>query len=78
MPGRVADTCGVVADDKHSLVAEVLKLPHLPQYYRVAEMYIGTGGVQAELDAKLSACFSCLSEFFGQFFLGKNLNCAAS
>ncbi len=59
-------------------MTEVLKLPHLSQYHRVAEMNIRAGGVQAELDAKLTARFSSFREFVSQFLLGKNLDCAAS
>ena len=38
-------------------MAEVLELAHLSKHYRMAKVYIRAGRVQAELDAKLSACF---------------------
>ena len=53
--GRVADPGGVVADDEHGLVAEVLELAHLPQHDGVAQVDVRGGGVQAELHAKLLA-----------------------
>jgi hypothetical protein len=55
-------------------MAEVLELAHLSKHYRMAEVYIGAGRVQAELDAKPIAFFGCIGEFFGQFVLGENLD----
>jgi hypothetical protein len=55
-------------------VPKVLELPHFSQHYRVAEMYIRTGRVQAEFYAKLPPCFRGLGKFFGELGLGKNLD----
>jgi hypothetical protein len=40
-------------------------------------MYVGAGGVQAELDPQLPALLGCFGEFPGQFGLGEDLNRAA-
>jgi len=53
--GRVAHAGGVIADDHHGLVAEVLELAHLAQDDGMAEVDVRRGGVQAELDAQLPA-----------------------
>ena len=45
-------------------MAEVLELPHLAKYDRMAEMYIRAGRVQAELDSQLSGSLICLGELF--------------
>ncbi len=55
-------------------MAEVLELPHLSQYDRMAEVYIGTGRVQAELDSQLSVRFSRLGELLAQLGLGKDFD----
>ena len=53
-PARVADARGVVADDQHDAVAEVLELAQLLQHDRVAEVDVGRGRVDPELDAQLA------------------------
>jgi hypothetical protein len=54
-PARIADPGGVVADDQHDSVAEVLKLAQLLQDDRVTNVDIGRGRVHAELDAQRPA-----------------------
>ena len=49
-PRRVADHRGEVADDQHRDVAEILEEPQSPQHDREAEVEVGGGGVDAELD----------------------------
>ena len=60
---RVADERREVADDEHDRVAEVLELPQLAQRHRVAEVQVGRGRVDAELDAQrcalAPACAPC-------------------
>jgi hypothetical protein len=58
-------------------VADVLELPHFPQYDRMAEMYIGAGWVQAELDSQLPDSLKSLSELLSQFGLSKDFDRAA-
>ena len=50
--GRVADHRGEVADQEDHRVPEVLQLPHLVEHHGVAEVDVGRGRVEAELDAQ--------------------------
>ena len=52
---RVADHRREVADEEDHLVPEVLHLAHLVEDDRVAEMDVGRGGIEAQLDAQ-AAC----------------------
>ena len=54
-PLRVADARGVVADDQHDRVAEVLELAQLAQHDGVAEVDVRRGRVDAELDPQRPA-----------------------
>jgi hypothetical protein len=63
---RVADARGVVPDDEDDPVTEVLELPQLLQDDRVAEVDVGGGRVEAELDAQRSPCPSGLLEARGK------------
>ncbi len=47
---RVADHGGEVAEDQHRDVAEVLEQPQPPEHDREAEVEVGGGRVDAELD----------------------------
>ncbi len=51
-PGRVANQAGEVANQKDDLVAEVLQLAHFVQHHGVADVDIGRGRVQPQLDAQ--------------------------
>ena len=51
----VADARGVVADDQHDAVARVLELAQLLQHDGVAEVDVGRGRVEAELDPQRPA-----------------------
>ena len=54
-PRGVADARGVVADDQHHPVPGVLELAQLAQHDRVAEVDVGRGRVDPELDAQRPA-----------------------
>ncbi len=49
-PGGIADHPGEVADDDDHLVPELLEVPELLQHHGVAEVQVGSGGIQAQLD----------------------------
>ena len=68
-PTRVPDHPGEIADDKNSLMTEILKLPQLSEDDRVAEVNVGTGWIDAELDAQWPA----KRDLFTQFGLADNL-----
>ena len=53
--GRIADQRGAVADDEGYAMAEVLELAHLAQRHGMAEVQVGGGGVDAELDVQRHA-----------------------
>ncbi len=67
----VADARGVVADDQHDPVAEVLELAQLAQHHRVAEVDVRRGGVDAELDAQRPPGFAGGRELLRESSLGK-------
>jgi hypothetical protein len=48
--GRIADQRGEVANQEDHLVAQVLELPHLVEHDGVAQVQVGCGRVQAQLD----------------------------
>src|SRR5208283_4019839 len=50
LAARIADHPGEIADQEHDLVAEHLKLPHLVDEYRVAEVEIRRGRIEPRLD----------------------------
>ena len=52
---RVADHRGEVADDQHRDVAEVLEQPQPAQHHGEAEVEVGGGRVDAELDPQRAA-----------------------
>ena len=58
----VADHAGEVADQEDDLVAEVLEVAHLAQDHRVAEVQVGRGRVEADLDLQLAAGLAALLE----------------
>ena len=51
-PARVADARREVADDQHDDVAGVLEVAQLAQHDRVAEVDVGRGRVDPQLDAQ--------------------------
>ena len=61
-PGGVAHARGVVADDQHDDVAGVLELAQLRQHDGVAEVDVGRGRVEPELDAQRAALREALRE----------------
>ena len=58
----VADQRGAVADDKGDVVAQVLELAHLAQRHGVAQVQVGAGGVDAELDVEGLALLKLLAK----------------
>jgi len=56
--GSVADHSGEIADEKHDVVPQVLELAHLVQHDRVAQVQVGRGRVEAELDPQWHAVAS--------------------
>ena len=55
---RIANHRREVADDEDDAVAEVLEVLHLADQHRVAEVEIGRGGVEADLDDQRAASAS--------------------
>ena len=47
-PGRVPDHSREVADDEDDVMPELLKMLHLPDHDRVAEVKVGRGGIEAD------------------------------
>ncbi len=77
LAGRVADHAGVVADDQHGLVSQVLEHAQLSQRHGVAQVKIGDGRVHAQLDAQRFAGLRGPVELLRQFLLRENLDHAA-
>ncbi len=59
----VANTCGVIADNDDGEVSGILELADFVEDDGVAEVEVGRGGVEAQLDAQRAA----FSEFGGKF-----------
>ena len=59
---RVANQRGPVADDEGDGVAQVLELTHLAQRHGVAQVQVGAGGVDAELDVEGLALLKLLAK----------------
>ena len=58
----IADQRGAVADDKGDVVAQVLELAHLAQRHGMAQVQVGAGGVDAELDVEGLALLKLLAK----------------
>lgn len=59
---RVADQRGAVADDEGDVVAQVLELTHLAQGHGMAQVQVGAGGIDAELDVEGLALLKLLAK----------------
>ena len=59
---RVANQRGTVADDEGDVVAQVLELTHLAQRHGVAQVQVGAGGIDAELDVEGLALLKLLAK----------------
>ena len=57
LAGGVADHAGEIADQEGHLVAQVLELAHLVDDHRVANVQVGRGRVEADLDPQGAAGF---------------------
>ena len=71
---RIADERGAVADDERHAVAEILELAQLAQRHGMAEMDIGSSGIDAQLDVERRAPLELLE----QRALRHDLRCAGS
>jgi hypothetical protein len=60
---RVADHAGKIADDKHSLVTEILKLPEFSQDDGMAEVQIGRARIHSQFHAEGPAERELLFQF---------------
>ncbi len=67
---RIANHGGTVTNDEGNLVTQVLELAHLAQWHSMAQMKVGTRGVNAQLNVERLA----LLEFLFQIGLGHNLS----
>ncbi len=63
----IADLGGEVADQEDHRMAEILQLAHLVQHHRVAQVNVGRGGIQAELDAQGRAGGAAAGQLGGEF-----------
>ena len=70
--GGIADHRGEIADQEDRGVAHVLKMFQLAQHHGVAEMKIGRGGVDAEIDAQRLAGFERFRELRFQLFFAND------
>ncbi len=73
-PARVANHSSKISDDQNGLMSEVLKLPQLPQHNRVAEMNVGGGRVDPELDTQRTT----ERQLLAQLIFANDLCCAFS
>ena len=69
---RIADQCGAVTDDEGDVVAQVLELTHLAQGHGMAQVQVGAGRIDAELDVEGLALLKLLAKVG----LGDDLRCA--
>jgi hypothetical protein len=65
-PGGIADAGGIIADDDDGEMASVLELADFGEDEGVAEVKVGSGGIEAEFDAEGATG----GEFFGELFPG--------
>ncbi|CAM2144483.1 hypothetical protein PT2222_160058 [Paraburkholderia tropica] len=65
---RVADQRGEVADQEDHGMAEILQLAHLVEHDRVADVDVGRGRIEAELDAQRLAGGRAFRELLLEFF----------
>lgn len=61
---RIADQSRNVANQENDRVAKILKVLHLAKKHGVAKMQVGSGGVEAGLDAQRPAQFQALPQLF--------------
>ncbi len=67
--GRIADHAGEVADDHDDLVAQILKVPELPQDDRMTQVKVGRGWIEPQLDPQRRAGASRSLELLGELGL---------
>ena len=64
--GGVADERGIVADQKDDRVAELLEVAELAHQHGVAQVQVGRGGIEADLDAQRAAGFAAIFQALAQ------------
>ena len=74
LAGRIADHGGKSADQKNRGVAEILKMLQLAHHHRMAEMKIGSGGIDAQFHAQRLAGFQRLLELGAEFRFRNNFS----
>ena len=74
--GRIADHCRKIADQEDGGVAHVLKVFEFAEDDGVAEVQIGSGGIDAEIDAEGFAGFDGFGELCFQFFFANDFGAA--
>ena len=78
LAGGIADHGGKIADEKNGGVPFVLEVLELAQHDGMAEVQIGRGGIDAEVDAQGLACGARFFEFGAEFVFGNDLGGAAA
>ena len=64
--GGIADQAGLIADQKDHAVPQILKVLHLAQQHRVAQVQIGRRGIEARFHAQRTAGLFGLDQALAQ------------
>src|SRR5205823_4619130 len=75
---RIADQSGEISNQKDADMAEILKMFHLPDQHRVADMNIRRGRIKACLDAQRRPGALRALQFFEQLFFTNDVDRAAA
>ena len=74
-PGWITDQTRKVADQEDRGVAQILKVLHLPDKHRVAEMDIRRGRIEACFDAQRFAGLLRLLQLCDEFLFANDVDC---